>query len=261
MSWEDDEKSEKNIPVSWENEEEEEETKSKKIPTSWEDEDEEEETKSKNSTKKEEKESVKTQKKDVTPKKTVSKESDEEEEEETKPKVAPKKGGSAKTTTSTKKSGNKSSGTPAPTPAPTQPSLTKQMQQKLVEESDFKHTQDLFSGLNQAINLKQPKDEKDFEGVGEEVASSLLIYKSNQHFHKLVKSLIRKLCSDMKLDDINDLSFSVIALANEKMRLEKDKPKKKTKAPKLNIDKEKGKDAFGPIIHDVEEFNEETDFM
>jgi hypothetical protein len=275
MSWEDEETKPvtKKAPSSWEDEDEEDvkkvepkksgkdswEETGKKAPSSWEAEEGEGEGEEK-----------KTEPKKLSTTKQETKSSTTKKDSEEKPKDAKK----ASTTTAKQEakqpatSNKKNTATAKPptttlTPTSPQTNLSKQMQQKMVEEEDLNLSHELFSGINQAVNLKQPKDEKDFEGVGEEVANKLSIYQQNKHFPKLVKALLRKLGTNMKIEDLHDLSATLNALANEKMKAEKDRPKKKNKGTKLNIEFDgKGKDAFGPIpVKSEGAFDEETDFM
>ena len=114
-----------------------------------------------------------------------------EDEEEDSPKTASKKPTAPTKATSTKKESTKASSTPTKkeskenktsTPANKKASsepIDKKLQQQLSEESDLKNTQDLFSGVDGLVNLKNPKDEKDFDGLGENIASKISIYKVN----------------------------------------------------------------------------------
>lgn len=120
-----------------------------------------------------------------------------EDEEEESPKTTAKKTAAPTTKketpkpTSTTKEGKKSSSTPTKkdsktsTPANKKTSsepIDKKLQQQLSEESDLKNTQDLFSGVDGLVNLKNPKDEKDFDGLGENIASKISLYKVNTFF-------------------------------------------------------------------------------
>src|SRR5690349_13979184 len=46
-------------------------------------------------------------------------------------------------------------------------------QQHMVERADFEHTQDMFSGISEVVDIANPKDEKDFEALALAVATKL----------------------------------------------------------------------------------------
>jgi len=201
-----------------------------------------------------------------------------EDEEEESPKTAAKKTAAPTTKketpkpTSTTKEGKKSSSTPTKkdsktsTPANKKTSsepIDKKLQQQLSEESDLKNTQDLFSGVDGLVNLKNPKDEKDFDGLGENIASKISLYKSNKHYYKIIKSFIRKASADLKQEELNELSSLLAAMANEKLKSDKERnKKKKTTNTKVSINVNT-KDPFAPEFEEEgnSQFNEEEDFM
>lgn len=93
--------------------------------------------------------------------------------------------------------------------------------QKLVEEADFKNTSDLFGNLEEFVNLQNPKDAKDFEGLASHISSSLKKYQSNQNYTTFVVSLLKNLTEKMNSKQLEEIEKGIKQI------------------------KEKGKDAFG----------------
>ena len=59
------------------------------------------------------------------------------------------------------------------TEEPIDPIAEKLKQQKLVEDTDFQHAQSLFSGIDEQININNPKDEKDFDALAKVIGEKL----------------------------------------------------------------------------------------
>lgn len=59
---------------------------------------------------------------------------------------------------------------------PLDPETEKKRQQQLVQDSDFENTKGMFSGLDSVIDTSNPKDEKDFEVLAEQVAQKVTLF-------------------------------------------------------------------------------------
>jgi len=113
---------------------------------------------------------------------------------------------------------------------PLDPETEKLRLQQKQEEEKLENAQALFSGLelnkDLVIDLKNPKDEKDFEVLGDLLASKVAIFEKSIHYRTFLKTFIKKASAGLKIEDLKELSTAITVLANEKLQAEKTKKKK-----------------------------------
>ncbi|XP_074309069.1 uncharacterized protein LOC141643699 [Silene latifolia] len=129
------------------------------------------------------------------------------------------------------------------TEAPLDPIAEKLRQQRLVEEADYKATTELFAkkGDDKTLDNFIPKSESDFVEYAEMVSHKLRPYEKSFHYLGLLKAVMRLSMSSLKAADAKDVASSVTAIANEKLKAEKEanagKKKAGAKKKQLHIDK------------------------
>lgn len=128
--------------------------------------------------------------------------------------------------------------------APLDPVAEKLRQQRLVEEADYKSTAELFAkkgGDDKTLDNFIPKSESDFLEYAELISHKLRPYEKSYHYIGLLKAVMRLSMTAVKGPDAKEISSSVAAFANEKIKAEKEAnaSKKKTGAKKkqLHVDK------------------------
>ncbi|KAG4131810.1 hypothetical protein ERO13_D09G237000v2 [Gossypium hirsutum] len=112
----------------------------------------------------------------------------------------------------------------------------------LVEEADFRSTTELFAkkGDIKTVDNFIPKSESDFEEYAELISHKLCPYDKSYHYIALLKAVMRLSTISLKAADAKDIASSIIAIANEKLKAEKEATsKKKTggKKKQLHVDK------------------------
>ncbi|KAL4290964.1 hypothetical protein GQ457_14G016340 [Hibiscus cannabinus] len=125
---------------------------------------------------------------------------------------------------------------------PLDPVAEKLRQQRLVEEADYKSTTELFAkkGDDKTLDNFIPKSESDFLEYAELVSHKLLPYEKSYHYIALLKAVMRLSVTSLKAADTKDIASSITAIANEKLKAEKEATsKKKTggKKKQLLVDK------------------------
>ncbi|VFQ81670.1 unnamed protein product [Cuscuta campestris] len=127
---------------------------------------------------------------------------------------------------------------------PVDPVAEKLRQQRLVEEADYKSTTELFAkkGDEKTIENFIPKSESDFVEYAELISHKLRPYEKSYFYLGLLKDVMRLAMISLKGQDAKEVASSVTAVANEKIKAEKEANagKKKTggKKKQLLIDKE-----------------------
>ncbi|KAK3218522.1 hypothetical protein Dsin_012492 [Dipteronia sinensis] len=126
---------------------------------------------------------------------------------------------------------------------PLDPVAEKLRQQRLVEEADYKSTKELFgkSGDEKTLDNFIPKSESDFLEYAELISHKLRPYEKSFHYISLLKAVMRLSMTSLKAADAKDVASSITAIANEKLKAEKEAAagKKKTggKKKQLHVDK------------------------
>ncbi|GAB2219952.1 hypothetical protein Droror1_Dr00007593 [Drosera rotundifolia] len=123
--------------------------------------------------------------------------------------------------------------------APLDPVAEKLRQQRLVEEADYKSTIALFSKKGDEKTLENfiPKSESDFQEYAELVSHKLRPYEKSFHYIGLLKAVMRLSMTALKAADAKEIASSVQAIANEKLKAEKEAQagKKKTGPKKKQL--------------------------
>ncbi|KAE8734181.1 ultraviolet-B receptor UVR8-like isoform X1 [Hibiscus syriacus] len=125
---------------------------------------------------------------------------------------------------------------------PLDPVAEKLRQQRLVEEADYRSTAELFSkkGDDKTLDNFIPKSESDFMEYADLISHKLRPYEKSFHYIALLKAMMRLSLTNLKAADVKDIGSSVAAIANEKLKAEKEvTTKKKTggKKKQLHVDK------------------------
>uniref|UniRef100_A0A5B7BAQ2 Eukaryotic translation initiation factor 3 subunit J n=1 Tax=Davidia involucrata TaxID=16924 RepID=A0A5B7BAQ2_DAVIN len=150
---------------------------------------------------------------------------------------APKKSDTKKT------SEKKGKAVEVPKEVPLDPVAEKLRQQRLVEEADYRSTTELFAktGDEKSLDNFIPKSESDFLEYAELISHKLRPYEKSFHYIGLLKAVMRLSMTALKAADAKEVASSVTAIANEKLKAEKEANagKKKTAAKKkqLHVDK------------------------
>lgn len=128
---------------------------------------------------------------------------------------------------------------------PLDPLAEKLRQQRLVEEADYKSTAELFArkGDDKTLDNFIPKSEKDFQEYAELISHKLRPYEKSYHYIGLLKAVMRLSMTTLKGADAKDVASSVTAIANEKIKAEKElnAGKKRTggsKKKQLHVDRD-----------------------
>ncbi|KAK9678294.1 hypothetical protein RND81_11G201700 [Saponaria officinalis] len=146
--------------------------------------------------------------------------------------------------------------------APLDPVAEKLRQQRLVEEADYKFTTELFGkkGDSKTLDNFIPKSESDFSEYAELVSHKLRPYEKSFHYIGLLKAVMRLSMTSLKAADAKEVASSVTAIANEKLKVEKEanagKKKAGAKKKQLQLDKPDD-DAVIAAYDDADDF----DFM
>ncbi|CAI9783847.1 unnamed protein product [Fraxinus pennsylvanica] len=123
--------------------------------------------------------------------------------------------------------------------APLDPIEEKLRQQRLVEEADYRATTELFAkkGDEKTLDNFIPKTENDFLEYAELVAHKLRPYEKSFHYIGLLKAVMRLSMTSLKGSDAKEVASSVSAIANEKIKAEKEANagKKKTGGKKKQL--------------------------
>ncbi|KAJ7970180.1 Eukaryotic translation initiation factor 3 subunit J [Quillaja saponaria] len=126
---------------------------------------------------------------------------------------------------------------------PLDPVAEKLHQQRLVEEADYKSTKELFAktGDEKTLDNFIPKSESDFLEYAELVSHKIRPFEKSFHYIGLLKAVMRVSMTSLKAADAKDVASSITAIANEKIKAEKEANagKKKTggKKKQLHVDK------------------------
>lgn len=133
---------------------------------------------------------------------------------------------------------------------------------RLVEEADYKSTQELFSKRDDDKTLDNfiPKSESDFLEYAELISQKLRTHEKSYHYIGLLKTVMRLSMTSMKAADAKEVASSVTAIANEKLKAEKEANagRKKTGARKKQIIVDKPDDDLAADGYDV---LDDYDFM
>ncbi|GLT45739.1 hypothetical protein SLA2020_195480 [Shorea laevis] len=128
------------------------------------------------------------------------------------------------------------------TEEPVDPLAEKLRQQRLVEEADYRSTTELFAkkdGDDKTLDNFIPKSESDFLEYAELISHKLQPYEKSYHYIGLLKAVMRLSMTALKAADAKEVASSITAIANEKLKAEKEATTKKkgSKKKQLHVDK------------------------
>ncbi|CAA0835986.1 Translation initiation factor eIF3 subunit [Striga hermonthica] len=193
---------------------------------------------------------------------------EDEDEPATAPKVesapsekAPKKSAAAKS--GEKKAKAAEASKDALKEEPLDPVQEKLRQQRLVEEADYKATTELFSkkGDDKTLENFIPKTESDFAEYAELISHKIRPYEKSYHYIGLLKAVMRLSMTSLKGADAKEISSSITAIANEKIKAEKEANagKKKTGGKKKQL--HVGKPDDDAVLDNTYDDLDDYDFM
>ncbi|KAK8926515.1 hypothetical protein KSP39_PZI018752 [Platanthera zijinensis] len=123
------------------------------------------------------------------------------------------------------------------------PVAEKLRQQRLIEEADYKSTTELFAKRDNEKSLDNfiPKSEHDFMEYAGLISQKLRHHEKSYHYIALLKSVMRLSMASLKAADAKEIASSVTAIANEKLKMEKEanagKKKQGAKKKQLHVEK------------------------
>ncbi|EYU27902.1 hypothetical protein ABFS82_13G113700 [Erythranthe guttata] len=147
--------------------------------------------------------------------------------------------------------------------APLDPLEEKLRQQRLVEEADYKSTAELFAkkGDEKTLDSFIPKTESDFSEYAELVSHKLRPYEKSYHYIGLLKAVMRLSTTTLKGADAKEVASSITAIANEKIKAEKEanaaKKKPAGKKKQLHV----GKTDDDMAMDSYQGYDDDDDFM
>lgn len=145
---------------------------------------------------------------------------------------------------------------------PLDPVAEKLRQQRLVEEADYRSTTELFARKDDHKTLDNfiPKSEGDFAEYAELVCHKLRPYEKSYHYIGLLKAVMRLSMTSLKAADAKEVASSITAIANEKLKAEKEANagKRKTGGKKKQLHVDKPDD---DLVVDTYDALDDYDFM
>ncbi|XVF38796.1 hypothetical protein REPUB_Repub20aG0132800 [Reevesia pubescens] len=145
---------------------------------------------------------------------------------------------------------------------PLDPVAEKLRQQRLVEEADYRSTAELFAKKgddDKTLDNFIPKSESDFAEYAELISHKLRPYEKSFHYIALLKAVIRLSMTSLKSADVKDIASSITAIANEKLKAEKEATsKRKTGGKKKQLLVDKPDDDL--VVNSYDDMDE-YDFM
>ncbi|XP_044466962.1 eukaryotic translation initiation factor 3 subunit J-like isoform X2 [Mangifera indica] len=145
---------------------------------------------------------------------------------------------------------------------PLDPVAEKLLQQRLVEEADYQSTTELFAKRRDEKTLDNfiPKSESDFSEYAELISHKLRPYEKSFHYIGLLKAVMRLSMASLKAADAKEISSSISAIANEKLKAEKEatagKKKSGVKKKQLLVDR-----PDDDLVVDAYDAGDDYDFM
>lgn len=132
----------------------------------------------------------------------------------------------------------------------------KLLEEKLQKESDLKLTKQMLGMEDKDIELEFPLNTKeDFDKFHKNLVHKLWCYDKSPHYYLLLDKLFRDLCVPLEADELKNLSSTLNALFNEKVKVSKSaKPKKKgtkglaIKMERSNLDRNDYADELDDIM-------------
>lgn len=146
------------------------------------------------------------------------------------------------------------------------PVLEKLRQQRLIEESDYAATMELFGDVaNIDLDGMLPKSAKDFELFAEGLAAKYLMpHRDSQHYKLLVKQVMRRALAPMAVQETKDMETALAGIRAEKVKEEKALAAAANKGKKkkvLNVGRSGGSAGLDDYQFGDEALDDEFDFM
>lgn len=128
------------------------------------------------------------------------------------------------------------------------------LEEKLQKESDLKLAKQMLGMEDKDITLEFPLETKeDFDTFHKNLVHKLWCYDKSPHYYGLLEKLFRDLCVPLEADELKGLSTTVNALFNEKVKVNKNKPKKKgIKGVAIKVERNN-------LMNDREDFMDDLD--
>jgi translation initiation factor 3 subunit J len=148
---------------------------------------------------------------------------------------------------------------------PLDPVAEKLRQQRLVEEADFKNTTELFgtkkTGDKKSLDNFIPKSESDFLEYAELLCDKIRPYEKSFRYLGLLKDVMRLSMTSQTAAEAKEIASSVTAIANEKIKLEKEANagKKKGGGKKKSLHMDKPDD--DSVVNAFNSYDEYDEFM
>lgn len=156
-------------------------------------------------------------------------EDEDEEPPKPAPSVEPKKS-APKAKKGANKSGDSNDASSSGKPLTAQEIRDKKLlEEKLQKESDLKLTKQMLGMEDKDIALEfQLNTKEDFDKFHKNLVHKLWCYDKSPHYYLLLDKLFRDLCAPLEADELKNLSATLNALFNEKVKVSKNKTKKKS---------------------------------
>jgi len=135
--------------------------------------------------------------------------------------------------------------------------LSAQQREQMEKDSDYQNATGLFSGLENAIDVNNPKDKRDFEVLASTLAEKLQVHQKSPFYGDMSKELISKLAQTLKPDELIHLSKTLSNMAHDKQKEEKQKKAPPSKKVTLNM--KSSKDPFDGLedrVADEDDYDE-----
>lgn len=140
------------------------------------------------------------------------------------------------------------------------PVAEKLRQQRLVEESDYKATRDLFGSSSKSLDDFLPRTNKDFEEFAQALFDRYMLpHASNKSYKLYVKTVAKLACGPLSKDETKDIETCIAGLRADKLKEEQKKQQAVSKKT-LNVGKTGGAAGLDDYIYD-EPLDDDADFM
>lgn len=128
-------------------------------------------------------------------------------------------------------------------------------EEKAQKESDLKLTKQMLGMEDKDIALEFPLNtQEDFDTFHRNLVHKLWCYDKSPHYYNLLEKLFRDLCVPLDTDELKSLSSTVNALFNEKVKVNKNKPKKKsTKGLALKVERSQINDRADGFMDELDD--------
>lgn len=143
------------------------------------------------------------------------------------------------------------------------PIAEKLRQQRLIEESDYQATMELF-GAGRELEGFIPKSAKDFEEFGKLVAAKHLVaHAKSSHYKAAIKSLLRAALQTLSAQEVKDVETCVAGIRSDRLKEEKAAAagKKTAKKAALNVGRGGGAAGLDDYVYDDAGDGDDFDFM